>query len=772
VALVEQRPHPIARDDGALRPLGREDGEPVCVLPSAPAPVGILSHKQILSLHAAVTSAHITTSRAALLGGIDPAFVDGLPICSSLSSQILSDLHALNAAERLADGAVPFSMWLENGLALVGQRAEAEVFQRALAAAEATDGAARGGVGQGASQRGDEIAEELSRIGRAVLLARSDDLKRCLYEVEALLTRCPHHVEARLLCERVKRSVDEQRRWLEPQRGYRRDRDMFCPAAPLRMQGSPPRDSTPKEPAQNKISASQDTLLVAAGKYAAFLIKPYLKLKSYFVPPPKPRLTGALPSSFLGRQREMFVLQEKIGDGGVVLSGLEGMGKTALARKLADGLTPSYPDLKLTFDLKGTSRAPLSPAAMMADVIHAFLPVIRLPERPEDLAGLYRSVLTGQRALLFLDNARDRDQVAPLLPPPGSALIITSRRRFDLPGVHSLSIDGLESNDARILLRELAPRLDERTAGTIAELCGGLPFALELAGRALSQRLDLSTEAYTDRLRDALTRCSLIDAALSVTFDLLDAVLQALWCRLSVFPSNFSGATVAEHGDLESRMTDEALGDLVAYGMVEHDPVTRRYSLRDSARRFAHSRLSEEDRADAERWCAQKPPQARENREANVTRLSEKGLERALRVARRVGERHAEAYYLAELGSTYASAGGRLRSAFELASQALAILRALGDHDGERRVLSILESLQAHMDYQRRVIESYEQRFASARERGDRREMALASWQIGLSYELLEELDNAIAAMQVSVDLKVESWYADSLLKLRASLKQ
>jgi hypothetical protein len=101
--------------------------------------VAILSQEQILSLHAAVVSAHLTSGRDTLLGGIERAFADSLPICRDQSSQILSDLHALNAAGQLSDGSVPFVRWLRNALALAGPRSEANVFRDALSTAEAKD---------------------------------------------------------------------------------------------------------------------------------------------------------------------------------------------------------------------------------------------------------------------------------------------------------------------------------------------------------------------------------------------------------------------------------------------------------------------------------------------------------------------------------------------------------------------------------------------------------------------------------------------------------
>jgi hypothetical protein len=329
-------------------------------------------------------------------------------------------------------------------------------------------------------RKGDDISLELSKIGRAVRLGRGEDLNRCLFEVDELLARFPQHAEARMLRERIQRAV-------------------------VKAEQSRPR-------------------AMGATAYAS---------APAFGPPPgavmaMPRWVPPPARHFVGRLSEMTELLDRRGPGGVAISGLAGAGKTALAHRLNDALRSSYPDLQRTFDLRGTSPSPCSSAVVMAEVIHTYLPMIRLPDRAEELTGMYRAVLTGQRALLFLDDARDRAQVEPLLPPPGSALIIASRRRFGLSGVHSLSIEGLEAEDAAVLLRKLAPRIDDREASVIADLVGGSPFALSLAGCALSQRPDFTAAAYAERLREALSRSALIDAALDVSFDLLDAVPQAL----------------------------------------------------------------------------------------------------------------------------------------------------------------------------------------------------------------------------------------------------
>jgi hypothetical protein len=122
------------------------------------------------------------------------------------------------------------------------------------------------------------------------------------------------------------------------------------------------------------------------------------------IPPP--------PSDFIGRSVELARLTSAVEKGlsqTLGLYGMGGAGKTALALKLAERLTPHYPDAQLYVDLKGTGREPLSVADAMLHVIRAYQPAAGPPGSEAEMAGRYRSVLYGQRAILLLDNATDRD---------------------------------------------------------------------------------------------------------------------------------------------------------------------------------------------------------------------------------------------------------------------------------------------------------------------------------------------------------------------------
>jgi len=307
----------------------------------------------------------------------------------------------------------------------------------------------------------------------------------------------------------------------------------------------------------------------------------------------------AAPQDFTGREDEIAELTTKLNQGGVTISalhGLGGIGKTVLALKLADQIKANYPDAQIFLDLKGTSSQPLTTTEAMAHVIRAYHPTVKLPDTEAGVQGLYQSVLHNQRALLLMDNAANAAQIEPLIPPTTCALLVTSRQHFTLPGLFAKNLDTLRPQDARQLLLKIAPRIDQY-ADEVARLCGYLPLALRLAASALAKFINLQPADYIQRLQDAQQRLQLIDASLSLSYELLSEELQPYWLQLAVFPDTFDEAAAAAVWQVELAKAQDTLGQLIAASMVEWNENTRRYRLHDLVRLFADAQMTADERA-------------------------------------------------------------------------------------------------------------------------------------------------------------------------------
>ncbi|WBP91290.1 AfsR/SARP family transcriptional regulator [Kitasatospora cathayae] len=235
---------------------------------------------------------------------------------------------------------------------------------------------------------------------------------------------------------------------------------------------------------------------------------------------PVPVQLPADTALFTGRQRELrqvCQLLERTADGAgprvVALTGMGGVGKSALAVRAAHLLRDQFPDGQLHVDLRGfgagTPRPPHEVLATLLADLHpagAGASAQPLPEDTDDRAALLRTTLADQRVIVVLDNARDSDQVLPLLPGTGaSAVIVTSRAALpDLPGAHHVPLAPMDIEEQRALLSAACgvERVEHDLDGAMRILaaCAGLPLALRIVAARLAARPAWPLGVMADRL--------------------------------------------------------------------------------------------------------------------------------------------------------------------------------------------------------------------------------------------------------------------------------
>lgn len=224
-----------------------------------------------------------------------------------------------------------------------------------------------------------------------------------------------------------------------------------------------------------------------------------------------PRELPADTSFFVGRADHVARLAAAGGRSPWVISGMAGIGKTALAVHLAHQLSADYPDGCLFVDLHGHTPAvePVKPEYALDRVLRALgVPGERVPASLEGRSALFRSMLAGTRTMVVLDNAGSAGQVSPLLPGASGCLtLVTSRRQLAaLDDGIAVPLEVLSAHDGVDLLgRILGPDQvagDPVSARRIVELSAGLPLAIRICAARLRARPSWTTRTLVDRLEE------------------------------------------------------------------------------------------------------------------------------------------------------------------------------------------------------------------------------------------------------------------------------
>jgi DNA-binding SARP family transcriptional activator/tetratricopeptide (TPR) repeat protein len=334
-----------------------------------------------------------------------------------------------------------------------------------------------------------------------------------------------------------------------------------------------------------------------------------------------PQQLPATPAHFAGRLSELRALSGMLGlstqAGGIVvisaIAGTAGIGKSTLAVHWGRQNLAQFPDGQLFVDLRGfgPGTQPMTAVEAIRGFLDALaIPPDRIPKGLQAQASLYRSLLAGKRMLVVLDNARDADQVRPLLPGTPSCLTVVTSRNL-LTGLiaaeaaHPMTLDLLTAVDARAFLTlRLGPdrvAAEPESIAELIELCARLPLALCVTAARATMDPALTISDLVAGLHDVRDRLDALDigdtttdvrAALTWSYRALPEQQARLFRLLALHTGpRFSTAAAAalaavsigEAGRLVAALAEAHLTEEVSDGRYQMHDLLRIYALERAA---------------------------------------------------------------------------------------------------------------------------------------------------------------------------------------------
>ncbi|MFF4011846.1 BTAD domain-containing putative transcriptional regulator [Streptomyces sp. NPDC001717] len=306
----------------------------------------------------------------------------------------------------------------------------------------------------------------------------------------------------------------------------------------------------------------------------------------FMLPPP----TGA----FTGRTRELAALRRLLAPSDrdsrgeprtCLITGMAGIGKTALAVHAAHAAHREFPDGRLYADLAGPDGSAKDPRGVLVRFLRALgeEPSASAVHDTEELVRAYRTRTAGRRVLVLLDNAADSAVLAALLPAgPHSATLITGHVHLSAAtGPHTLALSPMNRAESLELLTRAVgtarTTAEPAAAERLVDSCAGVPLALRIVGARLASRPHWSVGRLAERLADERSRLEELsfgelDMARSLAAWLArtDTESLELLVRLSVLGRrSFSAASAATVLGVQVRRAEDLVECLADGALLE-----------------------------------------------------------------------------------------------------------------------------------------------------------------------------------------------------------
>lgn len=285
-----------------------------------------------------------------------------------------------------------------------------------------------------------------------------------------------------------------------------------------------------------------------------------------------------------------------------LLHGMGGVGKTALAARLAYLCRANFPDGVLWVRVD-TSE----PMVALHTIAQAYGQDIQEYNTLDDRSRVVRDLLATKKALMVLDNAQTSEQIRPFLPPTGPcAVLITSRRQdlLVLTGAKRWHVppfapaDPANQDIFAYLLGESAVSKTADTFRHMAHLLGGLPLALAIVASRLAYEPGWSPIAFSQRLEQTHRRLheltheeQSIRISFETSFMLLSEPEQQFFAALSLLGDDFSAQAAAEVTNLPIEETQDFLRHLFRLSLVQVAQPSR-FTLHPLLRDFAREQAA------------------------------------------------------------------------------------------------------------------------------------------------------------------------------------